>query len=337
MTPSLKAVLSVATLLAVSIAFTAGLPKMAGQHQEVALRPRFAQLFQGNNLPTRSKRTVGEFHIPESECIYMTSQEGEFTHKAMNPEGNACGVFIGSEPDQIIEIRFNYLDVPCENGGLIAVVDGWELNGEFFPQFDDTHTKPRFTEICGERKVKTRFYSSQNAALIQYRMPKRGTSFSFTVKFHKNPTPCNVMFQEVDDIYTIRNYGRRSNCSLSTVFPAIVKIVAIDVGVTPSAGRGLELETGTIHKCQKRGLEDYVQIGGSTGLDTSKMEITESVCGLNSKPEHREEAIACETTTVRLVSSGAFDNSVTVNLRKLEEDHLKDGFLNLVCGLEDLK
>lgn len=53
--------------------------------------------------------------------------------------------------------------------------------------------------------------------------------------------------------------------------------------------------------------------------------------------EHREEAIACETTTVRLVSSGAFDNSVTVNLRKLEEDHLKDGFLNLVCGLEDLK
>lgn len=59
---------------------------------------------------------------------------------------------------------------------------------------------------------------------------------------------CNVMFQEVDDIYTIRNYGRRSNCSLSTVFPAIVKIVAIDVGVTPSAGRGLELETGTIHK-----------------------------------------------------------------------------------------
>lgn len=51
----------------------------------------------------------------------MTSEEGDFYHKANVVDGNACGAYVFSEPDQIIEIRFNYLDVPCENGGLVAV------------------------------------------------------------------------------------------------------------------------------------------------------------------------------------------------------------------------
>ncbi|KAJ8961920.1 hypothetical protein NQ318_021539, partial [Aromia moschata] len=191
------------------------------------------------------------------------------------------------------------------------VVDGWELNREFFPSPRD-HPKPmnsRFTEFCGQRKIKQVFVSSQNVALIQYRMPARGTSFSFSVRFVKNPNPCNVLFQ-TDDIYTLKNYGKRSNCSVTTLFPAAVKVAALDVGVTPSDGRGIEIETGTIHKvrseCQKRGLDDYVQIGGSPGLDNGNLQLADSVCGLDSRAGKRLERIACEVTTVRLVSSGAF-------------------------------
>ena len=37
-------------------------------------------------------------------------------------------------------------------------------------------------------------------------------------------------------------------------------------------------------QCQKRGLNDYVQIGGSEGLDTTHLTVADSICGLNSKP-----------------------------------------------------
>ncbi|KAG5872941.1 hypothetical protein JTB14_027431 [Gonioctena quinquepunctata] len=181
--------------------------------------------------PIRSKRTL-EHHI--TDCIYMTSEEGEYYHKAGAVDGQACGAYIFSEPDQLIEIHLNYLNVPCEKGGLISVVDGWELNGEFFPSPHD-HPRPlrqRFQEFCGEKTIKQIFASSQNVALIQYRMPARGASFSFNVRFVKNPTPCNVLSQ-TDGIYTLRNYGKRMNCSLSTIFPAVVKVAALDVGATP--------------------------------------------------------------------------------------------------------
>lgn len=287
--------------------------------------------------PIRSKRTAGEHHI--TDCIHMTSEEGEFYHKALSVDGQACGIYIFGEPDQNIEIRFNYLDVPCENGGLVSVVDGWELRGEFFPSTRD-HQKPlraRLNEFCGQRKIKRVFTSSQNVALIQYRMPARGTSFSFTIRFVKNPTPCNVFFQSdvLEPIYTLRNYGKRVNCSLSTLFPAAVNTVALDVGVTPSIQRGIQLETGTIHKCQKRGLDDYVEVGGSLGLDNRYLQVADSFCGLNSKPGKYPETVLCETTTVRMVSSGSFDNSATVHLRQIGENDI-DGHLSVVCLPEDI-
>ncbi|CAH1175664.1 unnamed protein product [Phaedon cochleariae] len=285
----------------------------------------------------RSKRTE-DHHI--TECIFMSSEEGDFYHKASTVDGKACGAYIFSEPDQNIEIRINYLNVPCERGGLISVVDGWELNGEFFPSPRD-HFRPlrsRFSEFCGEKRVKQVFVSSQNVALVQYRMPARGSSFSFNVKFVKNPTPCNVLIQ-TEDIYTLRNYGKRANCSVSTLFPAVVKVAALNVGIKPSAGRGIELETGTIHKvrfeCQKRGLDDYVQIGGSSGLDNANLQVSDSLCGLDSKAGRHVEVVACDTTTVRMVSSGAFDNSVTVYLRQLNDDDI-NGHMNVICLSDDM-
>lgn len=69
-------------------------------------------------------------------------------------------------------------------------MDGWELNGQLFPNEQD-HPKPiydRFFEICGFKKPKQVFKSSQNAALIQFRVPRRGNGFSFYVTFVENPT-----------------------------------------------------------------------------------------------------------------------------------------------------
>ncbi|CAH1186857.1 unnamed protein product [Phyllotreta striolata] len=327
---------------ALALASLGGSPGKIAFSQPAQGLPSLRSLILQKHLskPERVKRT-SEHHI--SDCIHMTSEEGDFYYKAQIADGQACGVYIFAEPDQNIEIRFNFLDVPCENGGLVSVVDGWELKGEFFPSARD-HAKPlraRFEEFCGQRKIKKVFTSSQNVALIQYRMPARGTNFSFNIRFIKNPTPCNVFFQSdvFEPVYTMHNYGKRVNCSLSTLFPASVHIQSLDVGVTPSSERGLQLETGTIHKvrsqCKKRGLDDYVEVGGSLGLDNMFMQVADSFCGMNSKPERYAETVACDTTTVRLVSSGAYDNSVTVHMRPMTENDI-DGHLSVICYGDDL-
>lgn len=72
--------------------------------------------------------------------------------------------------------------------------DGWELDGKYFPNEID-HEKSlsqRSHEFCTNnaewpfRQLRKRFRSSQNAALLQYRIPVRG-SFVATVKFIENP------------------------------------------------------------------------------------------------------------------------------------------------------
>lgn len=47
------------------------------------------------------------------------------------------------------------------------------------------------------------------------------------------------------------------------------------------------------------------------------------------------ELIACGTTTVRLVSSGSFDNSVTVAIRQLTDEDA-ELFMSVFCPLEEL-
>lgn len=54
----------------------------------------------------------------------MNFEEGDYYHKALTVDGKACGVYIFGEPDQNIEIKINHFDVPCENGGLVAVSIG---------------------------------------------------------------------------------------------------------------------------------------------------------------------------------------------------------------------
>lgn len=84
-------------------------------------------------------------------------------------------------------------------------MDGWELNNEFFPSPHD-HQKPmssRINEFCGQKKIKQVFISSQNVALIQYRMPIRGTSFSFSVRFVKNPTR-----KQYGNFYKLKKHNR---------------------------------------------------------------------------------------------------------------------------------
>src|SRR5688572_6270224 len=72
----------------------------------------------------------------------------------------------------------------------MQIVDGWELNGQLFPSAVDHEKRleERYHETCGRKRIyPARFYSSQNAALIQYRIPLFGQGFSVRVQHVVNP------------------------------------------------------------------------------------------------------------------------------------------------------
>lgn len=109
-----------------------------------------------------------------------------------------CGVYFVADPDQIIEITMKQVNVDCHTGGLMAFVDGWELNGQYFPgeQDHEQRLERRIQEFCTEQTLPQWpakaaaskawvFRSSQNCALVQYRIPERG-SFVISARFLHN-------------------------------------------------------------------------------------------------------------------------------------------------------
>lgn len=100
-----------------------------------------------------------------------------------------CGLYLISEPDQFVEIEFESFQVnSCSAGGLVSVIDGWELNGQFFPGAAD-HQLPkslRYHEFCNSKPVGS-FVMSQNVGLVEFRLPIQGEAFKLRVKFRPNP------------------------------------------------------------------------------------------------------------------------------------------------------
>ncbi|XP_059046084.1 corticotropin-releasing factor-binding protein [Achroia grisella] len=278
-------------------------------------------------LPRPSHRVID----PNEDCFLVTSEEGKLYFKSPSDEPNVCGIYMIAEPDTRIQVTFNYLDVPCDNGGLVAWVDGWELNGQVWPA--DAWDDDRVVESCDTRPQR-KLISRQNAALVQYRVPAQGKGFAVTIRHLRNPRPCNVMLFGAEGVYTLRNHGETGNCSIIAVSPATVKILDLNVGQALKRGSLLDIETGTIHHCTKRGLPDYVEIGGASGLDHTKMEVLDSVCGLDSNEGRRPAYVACEDTVVRLVSKGKFYNSVTLAFAPLPLEELEHA--DLICGMNDL-
>lgn len=277
----------------------------------------------------RHKRTTE--HIIR-DCMLVTSEPGHYFFKSVGDDPTVCGVYLMTDPDKIIQLQFDYLDLPCNTGGLVSFVDGWELNGGYFPEVGEHRLRleDRVTEFCGLNRPARAFISSQNAALVQYRVPKRARGFSFRVTFLKNPTPCNVLVEGLEDVYTIRNYGKATNCSLTTLFPAQISILSLSVGVS-FPGDSFKIETGTMRKCEESGLKDYVELSGGLDLSTPNLAQGESFCGIDSYPGPLVESVLCGTATVKLVSSGEYDNSVTVAVRQASEQDLLSP--TIICPL----
>jgi len=278
--------------------------------------------------PQRQRREA--YNVIE-DCITVTSKHGNFQYKASSNDmtlGATCGLYFITDPDKRIEIEITHLELSCE-GGIISIVDGWEMNGEYFPSPQDHHLSldERIVSDCGSGRLKSHFISSQNAALVQYRVPKHGQGFSIRVRYLNNPKACNVLVEGTSDVYTLTNRGQLVNCSVTTLFPASVSVISLNVGASSPRHPSFHSAGGVLHKCQEKGVADYLEIGGSFGLDTATMMLADSMCGV-SREKSTEETIACGITTVRLVSSGRYHNTATISIRSAgEEDLLSSSFL----------
>ena len=69
-----------------------------------------------------------------SECVFVKTEEGVYSYTAAGGTTDVCGLYLISKPEQVIEVEFEeYYVQSCSIGGLVSVINGWELNGQFFP------------------------------------------------------------------------------------------------------------------------------------------------------------------------------------------------------------
>lgn len=55
----------------------------------------------------------------------VTSEKGHYYYKAQEDsyilESYTCGVYLMANPDEIIQVHFDYIDMSCENNEIVSV------------------------------------------------------------------------------------------------------------------------------------------------------------------------------------------------------------------------
>ncbi|XP_052814291.1 corticotropin-releasing factor-binding protein-like isoform X2 [Mya arenaria] len=290
----------------------AKLQQLTGLHQLTGLSSLPLQITDQENADLRSLRRTKRSTEGHIGCMHMESMPGELQYVS---DGNpaVCGLYLIGQPDQIVEVTFENLNVNCQTGGAVAFFDGWELSQELFPSEID-HPVPfpeRYQMFCSEQGIpKKVFVSSQNVAMLHYKVPEVGEGFKITVDFKHNPQPCNAVGMFEEGVLTMKNYGQRRNCTVSIIFPEQINLVNVDVGVT-SDNSVVEAEVGITDQCMNFAGGDYIQILNGNGLDTTIMRTRGILCGMDSNEDKAKFVLGCPHSVVRMVSSGEFHNTVT--------------------------
>ncbi|XP_061589311.1 corticotropin-releasing factor-binding protein [Cololabis saira] len=254
-------------------------------------------------------------------CLDMIAVEGQFTFSADSPQ-LSCAAFFMAEPDEVITVDFDKVDIDCGVGDFVTVFDGWVMKGEKFPSSQDHPLLPyeRYLDYCDSGSGKTSVRSSQNVAMVFFRVHSAGSSFTLTVRKHINAFPCNVISQSPEGRYTMLSPQLHRNCSFSIIFP-----VAIDISEF-SLGHHSNSPKRSLPGCAETG--DFVQLLGGNSIDTSKLLPITDFCVSFTGPTHLK--VGCDNTAVRMVSSGKLVSRVSFSYRLLDAQELEAIKLNNV-------
>uniref|UniRef100_A0A1A8RE23 Corticotropin-releasing factor-binding protein n=1 Tax=Nothobranchius rachovii TaxID=451742 RepID=A0A1A8RE23_9TELE len=151
-------------------------------------------------------------------CLDMLANEGYFTFVASRPQ-LACAAFIIAEPSEVISVELSDVSIDCTAGDFIKIFDGWVLKGEKFPSSFDHPLPPheRYTDYCSSTGPLVASQSSQNVAMVFFRIHSPESGFNLAVKKLHNPLPCNIMSQSPEGSFTMVIPHQHRNCSFSCV------------------------------------------------------------------------------------------------------------------------
>ncbi|XP_023337529.1 corticotropin-releasing factor-binding protein [Eurytemora carolleeae] len=277
------------------------------------------------------KRNFVEKELEErnlEDCMTVShSESGIFSYSSSFPS-EVCGLYLVGRPNQKIVVTLQTAELSGEcDQDIVVLVDGWELNGHVVPS-DQDHSLPiseRFVEVCQNSNQPVQIVSSQNAAMVQFKISSPESKFTVSVEYIDNPDPCNVLMSEMTGVFKISNQGEERNCSVTTLlFPAKVKLLEVNVGSRfkkRSVRRSRRGFNGIIPRCSEMGEKDFLELGGAEDL-SSNLETKSTLCGFQPKPSIKDLTILCGSSTVRLVSSGEYRNSVTALVQAATEDDL---------------
>lgn len=94
---------------------------------------------------------------------------------------------------------------------VVKVFDGWVMKGEKFPSSQD-HPLPlneRYVDYCESGSLRRSVRSSQNVAMVFFRVHNPGSGFTLMVRKHINP------FREYDSHFTLAETSQHSDLSYS--------------------------------------------------------------------------------------------------------------------------
>ncbi|XP_029365585.1 corticotropin-releasing factor-binding protein-like isoform X1 [Echeneis naucrates] len=265
-------------------------------------------------------------------CLDMLAADGYFTFVASGPQ-LACAAFIIAEPSEVINLELSDVNIDCGAGDFIKMFDGWVLKGEKFPSNQDHKLLPheRYTDYCSSPGPGSTSRSSQNVAMIFFRIHSPDSSFTLAVKKLHNPFPCNIMSQSPEGSFTMVIPHQRRNCSFSIIYPVEIRLTELSLGQAKSNELRPQKQAWT--GCS--GFGDYVELLGGNGVDTSQMFPVADLCF--SLSGFAQMKIGCDNSVVRLVSSGNYINRVSFKYRLLEQNELpksRENSLDSFCTVE---
>ncbi|XP_053726934.1 corticotropin-releasing factor-binding protein-like [Synchiropus splendidus] len=284
------------------------------------------------SLISMEKREAEDFVFQRPlRCLDMLATEGSFTFKASRPQP-ACATFIIAEPSEVISLELSDVSIDCEEGDFIKMFDGWVLKGEKFPSSQD-HPLPlhqRYTDYCSSSAAGSSSRSSQNVAMIFFRIQSPDSGFTLAVRKLHNPFPCNIMSQSPEGSFTMVMPYQRRNCSFSIIYPVEIRMTELSLGQARS--NELSLQQRLRLGCSGSG--DYVELLGGNGVDTSTMFPVADLCFSTGGLARMK--ISCDNSVVRLVSSGTFINRVSFQYRLLDRSEMPrnpENSLDNLCSM----
>lgn len=127
--------------------------------------------------------------FPAAECIFVKTEEGTYTYTSPGGTNDVCGLYVIADPGQFVEFEFETFDVDmsCAERGMVSVVDGWELNGQFFPSARDhpISRNQRYREYCDVKPDRV-FKMSQNVGMVEFRIPVRIVCIAANTVWRRN-------------------------------------------------------------------------------------------------------------------------------------------------------